>query len=96
MNINYDCFDHSHDRDRKCKSITKTPIEINTPIKIDPIIKIGKITKECGKLEICWDTEKNPGCKRACEFIIKQTIYVEIPICYDVETDIGESYVDCK
>jgi len=96
MNNNYDYSDDAYDRDRKCKSITKTPIEISTPIKIEPIVKVGRITKECGKPEIRWDTEKKSDCNRACEFVIKQTIYVEIPICYDVETDIGESYVDCK
>ena len=96
MNYNYDYYEDGYDRDRKCRSITKKPIEISTPVKIEPIVKVGKITKECGKPVICWDTEKEPDFTRACEFVIKQTIYVEIPICYDVETDVGESYVDCK
>jgi len=96
MDNNYKCIGNNYDRDCKCKSITKTPIEISTPVKIKPIVKVGRITEECGKPEICWCNEKGSDCKRACEFVIKQTIYVEIPICYDVETDVGESYVDCR
>lgn len=96
MKTDYDCFDDDYGRDRKCKSIAKTPVKISTPIKIEPIAKIGRITKECGKPEIYWNTEEKCNRNRACEFVIKQTIYVEIPLCYDVETEIGESYVDCR
>ena len=96
MNKNFDCYENNNDKDCKCKSITKKPVDISTPVKIEPIVNVGKITTECSKSEICWNTEKKPDCKRACEFVIKKTIYVEIPICYDVDVQVNPSYIDCK
>ena len=105
FNESYDCFkdsyDRNKDRDRKCKHTIKKPIDIQTPVKLEPSVTVGRISTECAKPEISrqYNSQNNSRCEggnRACEFVIKQTIYVEIPICYDVDSDIGPSYVDCR
>ena len=96
MRNNHDCYQETYDRDRKCKSTTKKPIDINTPVKLEPIVTVGRINTECAKPEISRQSWKKSECNRTCEFVIKQTIYVEIPICYDVDSDIGPSFIDCR
>ena len=70
-----------------CERVINKDIEISTPVSASPIVKVGKIKRECCKPQICH--------VRGCEFVIKQIICVEIPICYDVDVDIGDSYTDC-
>ena len=61
-------------------------------------LQCGRIKTECGRPEITPFTEGRNECgrRRACNFVIKQKIEVEIPISYEVDTDIGESFVDCN
>ena len=87
MNKDCNCATPSK-KDCDCVSVICKNIEIDTPVSVDPSIKVGKIKRECGKPQICH--------VRGCEFVIKQTICVEIPICYDVDVDVGDSYTDCK
>lgn len=94
MNRHCGCHRNTHYRDWKCKSIINQSIDINTPIRIEPTVKVGRMRTRCRKPRICFHTDN--GNKSACEYVIKQTIDIEIPVCYDVETDIGDSYIDCK
>jgi len=87
MNKNCGC-PICNNRDCNCESLTNKNIEINTPVNVEPTVKVGKIRRECGKPQICH--------VRGCEFVIKQTICVEIPICYDIDVDIGDSYTDSE
>ena len=92
MNNNCGCPENTRDRDHACKSTVKKPIDIFTPVSIEPTVRAGRIKTHCDRPRICWPTD----CNRTCDFIIKQTIYVEIPMHYNVETDIGDSHIDCK
>ena len=83
--MNQDC--NCNARKCDCERVVSKNIEIDTPVSVEPTVKIGKIKQECGKPQIC----RTHGC----EFIIKQTICVEIPICYDVGVDVGDSCTDC-
>ena len=96
MNNNCSCSKNACGKDHKCRSITKKPIDIDTPVRVEPTVKVGRIKTEYQRPEVCWYDEGEADCKHACEFVIRQTISVEIPICYDVQTDVGESCVDCK
>ena len=106
---NYDSYEDFYDINRKnknhgdpcgdnrrCRSVTKKPIDISTPITVEPNVRVGRINTECADSEILWRNERKSGCRRTCEFVVKQTIFVEIPISYDVNTDVGESFIDCR
>lgn len=41
------------------------------------------------------DFDKKPGKHDICEILIKQTIYVKIPIQYGAFVDVGDEYVQC-
>ena len=94
MNNSCGCSGNSCAKGHKCKSVTKKPIGISTPVRVEPTVKPGRIRTKYERPQICWPAESEGKC--ACDFVIKQTIYVEIPMYYNVETDVGESYVDCK
>ena len=96
MSKNCNCHRNTCRRDWKCKSRANQLMDINTPVRVEPIVDVGRIKTVYRRPRICFHTKRPNCCKCACEFIIKQTIDVEIPICYDVDVDIGNSYVDCK
>ena len=83
-------------RDTACRSTVKKNIDISTPVRVEPNVRAGRIRTECYRPRICPPTEGDFEGNRACDFVIKQTINVEIPMFYDVETDIGESHIDCR
>ena len=95
MNNNYNC---PACRSTGCKSTVRKPIDVLTPVRIEPNVRAGRIRTECERPRICPPSDSEFDCNRnrVCDFVIKQTINVEIPMFYDVETNIGESHIDCR
>ena len=93
MHMGLDGHNECGGRDCACESVTRQRLDVSTPVRVVPIVQAGSIMINCEKPKICGFTER--PCKRVCEFIIKQTINIEIPICYDIRTDIGDSFIDC-
>jgi len=81
----------------KCITITNQCIEVATPIRLEAITNIKKLKVECGEPKICSSPMGNycTG-KNNCEFVVKQKLFVEIPIMYHVKTDVGENRVECN
>ena len=96
MNRNCNCHNDSWIQNRQCKSIANKSIDVNTPVRVEPRVEVGRIRTACQRPRIFFQPERRPNHRHACDFVIRQTINVEIPISYDVETNIGDSYVDCK
>jgi len=99
MNDSHDCYkeDYYDKGSRGCKNTIKAPIGISTPVRVEPSVMHGRVNVHCGTPEIVRNSGKSRECNGGggCEFVISQTICVEIPICYDVDTDIGASYIEC-
>ena len=95
--MNNDC-NCSACRSTRCKNTLRKPIDIFTPVRVEPDVRAGRIRTQRERPGICPPSESELGCNhdRACDFVIKQTINVEIPMHYDVKTDIGESHIGCK
>ena len=95
MNSNCNC---PACRSTSCSSTIRKPIDISTPVRVEPNVRAGRIRTQCERPRICPPSDGGFDCARdrACDFVIKQTINVEIPMHYDVKTDIGESHIDCK
>ena len=96
MYKNSDCSINANNRTYQCQNLAKHSIGVNTPVKVDPIVTVGEVRTACSRPRIFRCPGRNPNCRCASEFVIRQNISVEIPIYYDIETNIGESYVDCK
>ena len=79
--------------DNICETVTNQIIGVNTPVKLKPLVDIGEMKIDCRDLKLLKSPCSN---KNNCEFTIKQTVSVEIPISYHVDVDTKESYVDCN
>ena len=87
----------SHNLDNNSMIKTNKKIEISTPVKIKANSSIENVKIECGEPRISHYSK--PCCyhdKNNCEFIVQQTLNVEIPISYCVKATGGNSYVNCK
>ena len=93
MHIGFDGHNERCDKESKCESTTRQRMDVSTPVRVVPVVQVGSARIDCEEPKICGYAER--PCKRVCEFIIKQKINIEIPICYDIRTDIGDSFVDC-
>ena len=84
-----------------CLATTNHNIDVNTPIRLNPIVDIGKVKIECQTPKVCGPIQKGCECchckrNKSCDYVIKQTLNIEIPISYSVETDAGNSFIDCN
>ena len=77
-----------------CSVVTKC-LKANTPIRLKVVPELGCANVECGTPKICFFSKPFCCSRNSCEFIVEQTIMVEIPIRYFIKADVGESYIDC-
>ena len=80
----------------KCDAVAHQCMEVGTPVKIDVVSSSRCVRIECCKPFICGHSHPECYRKSSCEFVVKQLIDVRIPICYHVNTNMGESYVKCR
>jgi hypothetical protein len=80
-----------------CVGVVKQIVEVNTPVSLEAIANINNTKVDCGEPKIC--SFSKPNCyhdNKTCEFTIKQTLCVEIPISYQIKTKAGNSYMECN
>ena len=77
-----------------CSAVTKC-LEASTPIKLRVESELGDTNIECGPPEICFFSRPFWCRRNSCEFVVNQTLMVEIPIRYLIKADAGESHVEC-
>jgi len=82
--------------EENCGTVAHRRMEVGTPVKIDVVSRSRCVRIECCKPIICGHSEPECCRKSSCEFVVKQFIDVRIPICYNVKTNVGESFVKCK
>ena len=78
-----------------CPVTGKRNIDLCVPVSVIPFAEVGKIITKCvGK-----PTVENGNCKgkanEHCDFIIKQTISVEVPVEFGAKVTTGETFVVC-
>ena len=80
-----------------CIAKTKRLVDVVTPIKLEVIASSEAMDIKCGRPRICDCSRCYSHChKDGCEFTIKQTLCVEIPISYKVEAKTGPSKTNCN
>ena len=85
-----------HDKCTKseCSKVSCQYADITLPVEIKPDAKVGEIKLECcGEPSV---TCKKGQSKDVCEIKINQKICVKIPICYKVETCVGNKNICCN
>ena len=81
-----------------CPVISYQTLDVCVPVSVKPFARIG-FTKTtcCGDATI---TSGNISCKGIqngeCNFIVNQKICVEVPIEFGVETNAGDTHVQCE
>ena len=89
-----------HDRDGCC-SVVKKKIGVQTPVEVKVKTHSGHVKVMCSTPYITGGgieqaAHHHGGCGGTkCEFVINQTICLEIPISYRVRTDVKDSFVNC-
>ena len=89
MNKNKNC------ETKECKTVVEQSMEICTPFKLEPMVWVGDMVMECLESEIRKRPKNDCQNRNSCEFMVKQTIKVEIPICYSVQVAAGDNYIEC-
>ena len=80
---------------KDCENTVTQCLKTYTPIKLKVQSELGDTDIECGKPEICFASQAK-CCKKDCfEFVVEQTLMVEIPVKYYISADIGESHIEC-
>ena len=87
---------NNNNEKKECKKITNKCIEVNTPVKLETIVDIEDISVKSNEPQIICNSKKKCHNNYICEFVIKQTLLVEIPICYQTDADAGDSFVKCS
>ena len=66
---------------------------VKVPVECVPQANIGKIEVGC-----CGEPEVTCECTRDCgvRVVLSQSLFVKIPVCYDVKVRTGESHIECK
>jgi len=73
-----------------CTKTVTACVEAATPVSLEVTPRMTETHIECGTPRICDWSESRYCRKNRCEFTVKQTIIVEIPISYDVKVDTHE------
>ena len=79
-----------------CPVTGKRNVDLCVPVSVIPFAQVGKITTECVGKPSVESKDKCPGkTNENCNFIIKQTISVEVPVEFGAKVTTGETFVVC-
>ena len=79
-----------------CPVIGHQSVELCVPVSVHPFAKVGRIVTKCFGKPIIKSGDVCKGeQKENCNFTIKQTISIEVPIEFGTTIDTGETFITC-
>ena len=88
---------------RTCPSVGSQTATVCLPVSVSPYAVAGPaVIHCCGKAEVTHDGERCHGDEHChgrvngtCDFIITQTIKIDVPVEFGAKVKVGDTFVEC-